>query len=193
MFIIREKDYDKQVRAEILLILGGSDEYTMDDTERAAETEIIGYLSGRFDVSKIFIDVPEWDDEQPYVVGDSVFFKDDNLRVRVFVANTDNLNEQPWNNILDEPNANWDVSDLRHPVIKMYYVDIVLYHLHSNLSKRQIPDERGRRYDRAIKWLTDIRDGKLQDPTLPILLDENGDEVDFDIRTGCGGSLNNEY
>lgn len=41
----------------------------------------------------------------------------------------------------------------RNPQIVLYYIDIVLYHLHSRINPRNIPTLRMDRYDSAISWL----------------------------------------
>ncbi len=52
-------------------------------------------------------------------------------------------------------------------IIKMYLIDILLYHLHSRISPDHIPDLRKMRYDAAINWLEKIADGFIN-PDLPI-------------------------
>jgi phage gp36-like protein len=66
----------------------------------------------------------------------------------------------------------------RNPLIIMYCIDILLYHMHSNITPNDIPQIRMDRYDRAIKWLQEVSQDKLN-PTLP--LDES--------NTGSGGSI----
>lgn len=44
----------------------------------------------------------------------------------------------------------------RNALLVMYGVDIFLYHIHSRLNPRQIPDIRGIRYDAAIAFLKDV-------------------------------------
>lgn len=72
-------------------------------------------------------------------------------------------------------NARYDVVNIfnkvgidRNPIILMYLIDIALYHLHSNISPRNIPELRGIRYEAAINWLKMVASGKLN-PDLPTL------------------------
>lgn len=58
------------------------------------------------------------------------------------------------------------VGDARNALIVMYMVDIVLYHLHSNISPENIPQLRFTRYDAAISWLKAVAKGNLS-PDLP--------------------------
>jgi len=50
---------------------------------------------------------------------------------------------------------------------KMLWIDITLYHLHSRISPRQIPELRGIRYDNTIDFLKQVSEGKLN-PDYPI-------------------------
>ena len=72
-------------------------------------------------------------------------------------------------------NSRYDVATLfaatatdRHPLIKLYCIDITLYHLHSRISPRAIPQLRMDRYDAAINWLKQVARGELL-PDLPTL------------------------
>lgn len=56
--------------------------------------------------------------------------------------------------------------DNRNALIVMYFVDIVLYHIHSRINPRQIPEIRIDRYERAIYWLKAISRGEIV-PDLP--------------------------
>ena len=50
----------------------------------------------------------------------------------------------------------------------MLFVDIVLYHIHSRINPRQIPEIRVDRYERAIAWLKMVTKGEVT-PDLPTL------------------------
>lgn len=54
----------------------------------------------------------------------------------------------------------------RNPLIIMYMIDIVLYHLHSNIVTRAMPKTREDRYNAAIAWLDKVSRGLLE-PQLP--------------------------
>lgn len=63
----------------------------------------------------------------------------------------------------------------RNALIIMYCVDILLYHVHSRINPRKVPDLRGIRYEAAIAWLTKVAKGLLA-PNLP-LLDKGKEET----------------
>lgn len=56
----------------------------------------------------------------------------------------------------------------RHQWLLSVCVDIMLYHLHSRIAPRQIPDLREDRYNAAIDWLKAVSAGKLS-PNFPEL------------------------
>lgn len=64
---------------------------------------------------------------------------------------------------------------------KMLWIDISLYHLHSRISPRQIPELRGIRYDSAISFLQKVNDGKLS-PKYP-LKELNPNEENISLTT----------
>lgn len=49
----------------------------------------------------------------------------------------------------------------RNPLLVMFLVDMLLYHIHSRLNPRQIPQMREVRYDTALKALKMYAEGKL--------------------------------
>lgn len=78
-------------------------------------------------------------------------------------------------------NTRFDVSQIfnktaeqRNPVVLMYMIDIILYHIHSNISPRNIPELRGIRYEAAITWLKMVAKGDLN-PDLPSKENNNAD------------------
>ncbi len=65
----------------------------------------------------------------------------------------------------------------RNRLLVMYCVDIMLYHLHSRINPRQIPELRYVRYESAKKWLEGLSKGIIV-TTLPKKEDDNdGDGV----------------
>lgn len=50
---------------------------------------------------------------------------------------------------------------LVHPTVQMYCKDIVLYHLHSRHHQKPMPEVRLNRYKKALQWLLDVQEQKL--------------------------------
>lgn len=62
----------------------------------------------------------------------------------------------------------------RNSYLVMIFVDIVLYHIHSRINPRQIPEIRVDRYERAIAWLKMVTKGEVT-PDLPTLPSEQNE------------------
>lgn len=77
----------------------------------------------------------------------------------------------------------------RIPVIIMYMIDMAVYHLHSNITPRQIPQIRADRYDAAIKWLEMVAAGRL----LPGLPEPPTTETPGSMRVGSNTQYSQEW
>lgn len=82
-------------------------------------------------------------------------------------ANTDILNT-----------TYWTPGDNRSQQLVTYVVDITLYHVHSRISPRNIPDLRVKRYDGALKWLKMAGRGEIT-AALPVLQPVQGGRVRY--------------
>ncbi len=70
--------------------------------------------------------------------------------------------------------SEYTAGDTRTAVIVETVIDLAVYLLHSNGSRAQMPEARLNRFEMAIDWLKEIRDGKIEDDTLPIRINEDG-------------------
>jgi len=68
----------------------------------------------------------------------------------------------------------------RNPLLIMYLIDLIIYHLHSNTASRVVPAERVKRFDAAITFLNGVNGGGLL-PDLPLLPETTPDPL---LRTG---------
>lgn len=78
----------------------------------------------------------------------------------------------------------WTAGDGRSQQLVAVIVDIALYHLHSRISPRNIPELRVKRYDDAIKWLKKCATGEVT-PNVPALQPLQGNRIRY------GGSVKN--
>ena len=62
----------------------------------------------------------------------------------------------------------------RNPIILMYLCDIALYHLSASMPQRIGTEVRKERYERAIRWLEGVQQGKIV-PSLPAATAEGTD------------------
>jgi hypothetical protein len=93
----------------------------------------------------------QWGTGEPYIID----------------AGTDILNQSIWAD-----------TDNRDQQMVMYLVDITLYHLHSRIAPRNIPQLRMDRYDAAIEWLKMCAKGDVS-PGLPVLQPRQGSRVRY--------------
>lgn len=96
--------------------------------------------------------------------------------------------------IYPDNTTKWTLGDNRNQQIVLYLIDITLYHLHSRINPRNIPDLRKERYngndpmDRggAIGWLKSVAHGNIQ-ADLPVASPKQG----LSMRSGNAGSYTN--
>jgi len=79
------------------------------------------------------------------------------------------------------------VNPLREP-LKSILMDIMLWHLHANISPDHIPELRKERYDAAMKWLEKLAGGEIN-PDFPVKEDKEGTP----LRYGSGKKFNHYY
>lgn len=77
----------------------------------------------------------------------------------------------------------------RNPLIIMYMIDLVIYHLHSNTPSRVMPKAREDRFNAAITWLNSVNGGDLI-PDLPALPSTTPDPV---MRLGTNRKYSQRY
>lgn len=72
----------------------------------------------------------------------------------------------------------WTLGDNRDQQMLLYFVDIALYHLHSRIAPRNIPQLRIDRYHSAIDWLKMCGRGEVT-PNLPVIQPKSGSRIRF--------------
>jgi hypothetical protein len=72
----------------------------------------------------------------------------------------------------------WTKADNRSQQMVMVMIDIVLYHVHSRISPRNIPELRVKRYDEAIAWLKKAGKGDIT-ANLPIRQVKTGNRIRY--------------
>lgn len=74
--------------------------------------------------------------------------------------------------------------DNRDAQMVMMIIDVALFHLHSRIAPRNIPELRVKRYEAALNWFTMCAEGKIT-PSLPLLQPLQGNRIRF------GGNVRN--
>jgi len=176
-------DYLKHIQSDNLTVITDGNDAYLDECEAIAIEEIKSYISSRYDVETIFADIPEFDVLLSYAIGNFVTYLD--VIYKCNVATT------PGN--LPTDTNFWSATDERSAKMVSIVVDLSLYHLHSRINPRNIPDLRGIRRDDAVRWLTETRDLKNNPSFLPVL-DANADGVDgLKIKWGSNDITTNSY
>ena len=80
--------------------------------------------------------------------------------------------------------AFWAAGDSRDQLIMMWLIDISLYHLHSRIAPRNVPDLRSHRYNEAIRQLEAAAKGNGTIKA-PLIIPSSGGRIRF------GGNLKN--
>ena len=191
MAFLRRNDYLKQIRSENLAVVVSDNDDIRKDAELAAQAEIESYLRHRYNVGLIFADLNEYDNAASYTTRDLIAFPD--VEDEVYSVNADTEGEdQTISGIspVDDP-TKWTKGDTRNALIKMHLVDITLYHLHSRINPRNIPDFRIERYRDCIKWLEMVAKAKIS-VNLPIIEPEE-DQVGLRIKWDSNEKFNHQY
>ena len=78
--------------------------------------------------------------------------------------------------------ALWTFGDNRSSELVMYCCDMALYHLHSRIAPRNIPDLRVKRFDEAIKWFKLASRGEVT-AALPSIQPLQGGRIRYSTQT----------
>lgn len=142
----------------------------------------------------------DWDEDTAYVTGNTVRVITSETSLIYYKALSNNTDKNPadhpdiWEVIESQSgqllsNANyWVAGDSRDDLILMHYIDIVLYHLHSRINPRNIPEFRIVRKDEAITYLKMIARGTVS-ADLELLYPDQGNNISF----GSNPKNNNFY
>lgn len=77
---------------------------------------------------------------------------------------------------LPSDNTYWTYGDNRNQQVKVYMIDVCLYHLHSNINPRNIPQLRIDRYNNALNWCKMVNRGEIT-ANLPEILPVQGQVI----------------
>lgn len=159
MGYLNEIDYAHLIKEVFLNQISENDNSKVIQAEGAAIEEVASYLSGRYDTAAIFIDIPAWSGLTLFPLGQQVIHLGG-----YWVSLIETLNDEPGTN------AAWVQRDDRNPKIVQICVDFSLYHLHSRIAKRQMPELRALRYEEGLEYLKRI-EKRTVNPNLPLPAD----------------------
>jgi len=168
MFLLK-KDYYIVIDEEDLdVVTYSSDSGTTSDaiiaeTENNVIQEVSSYLSGRYDISKIFVNIEEHTAGATYAAGE---FLHDSVTDKFYTA----LVATSAGDLLTD-DEKFAEGDTRPALIKRHVINIALYELHSRINPRNIPEFRIQRRDESVEWLKMVqnpRNNVSADFLLPI-------------------------
>jgi phage gp36-like protein len=217
MPFIFPSDYQVQIKADLLATVTESNAGMLTEAEQTAQEEMSGYLRGRYELSACFVDVLPYVASEQYDTGAVVQLAAvpavpatagspgspgtppvAAVPARIYVANRPTApGEVPGGApAAGQVGPAWALRDPRHKLLKMYLIDMVLYHIHSGQNPLTVPAVRQDRYDTALQWAKDCRTGKVS-PGLPLLPDKKPDGTpnreSIRPRGGSQPKLKNSY
>ena len=148
---LTDEDVNQQIKQDLLegIIPNETERQTKILKAEASVLKQIRSKAGKwYDLDTVLISIKQWNTITNYLVGQYVY--DEGV---IYYALQDNTDLKPTANPLF-----WKSNDPRHELLVMYAVDMVLYHLHSLVNPRKIPDLRKERYNEAKSWLEQIAD-----------------------------------
>lgn len=160
------------------------------------------------DKALFYVKLPyaEYDNTATYAVGTQVWYNDSVYTNTVSTTGVLPTNTGFWSagvpyavlaGTLPTDTTKWTAGDNRNQQIVMYLIDITLYHLHSRINPRNIPDLRKERYDGnnpqqnggAVAWLKRCASGDVT-ADLPNIIPQQGMSIRFNTITSY---TNNTY
>lgn len=180
------KDYKKAIRNENLTVIIDGDTSLLRQMELTAQEEIESFLRHHFDVALLFAGFSQWSPSVAYLAENNTLVAFENNEDDLFVVAADTAaGESPTTHP-----AKWTKTDNRHQYLLTLFIDVTLYHAHSRINPRNIPEFRIERYRDAVSWLKMVNSGKVT-PNFPIL--EAKEEVGRNIHFGTTKIDTNTY
>ena len=149
-------------------------------------------LGAQYDIFYVSLPNPEWDYYKTYQVGDTVWYADNTYTC--VVANLSvQPNEHPefwgtgtsylvYGNELLVVGGYFTKADNRNQQMVNMMIDVTLFHLHSRIAPRNIPDLRVKRYDDVIAWLKNVSRGTDITADLPLIQPKSGQRIRYGSR-----------
>jgi len=160
------------------------------------------------DKTLFYVTLPEdeYSNTTTYAIGDKVYYNNIEYTCLISTVGILPTNTQFWSAgsaytltaTYPDDDTKWTEGDNRNQQIVMYLLDITLYHLHSRINPRNIPDLRKERYDGnnatqnggAIAWLK-VASGDIT-ADLPQILPEQGLSIRWGNSNGSTTKTSNQ-
>ena len=181
-YFLVSDDYSTLIESTDLAIIDGADVDVLNQSLNTALEEVKGYIRNRYNEKLIFKTIQLTTDGLSITAsnGDRLYQTATKKHyICIQDATAKGITETDYFTQIDE----------RNPKIVQVVIDILLYHLHSRISPRNIPDHRRLRYDGddpaqrggAIGYLKQVQKGIIT-PNLPVT--DNSDQSSHRIAYG---------
>ena len=181
-YFLVSDDYSTLIESSDLAIIDGASTDILNQSMNTALEEVKGYIRNRYNENEIFKTIQITADGLNITAsnGDRLY---ESTTKKHYVCIADAVSKG-----ITET-AYFTEKDERNPKIVQVAIDILLYHLHSRISPRNIPDLRRLRYDGddpaqrggAIGYLKQVQKGVIT-PNLPV--SDNSDQSSHRIAYG---------
>lgn len=180
-YFLVSDDYLSLIESGDLAIVDGSSTDVLNQSMLTAIEEVAGYIRHRYNEREIFktIQVSSTGLAVVASVGDRIY---QSTSKKHYVCILDSADKDLTNTTY------FTQKDERNPKIVQVAIDVLLYHMHSRISPRNIPDLRRLRYDGddpaqrggAIGYLKQVQKGVIT-PNLPVTdnTDQSGHRVAY--------------
>lgn len=178
---ITNKDIDVSIKDYFLGQITTGVAHVLKKAEAAAFSLIKSKLNSRYDLTKLFPVIKEWDIAKPYLK-DSYACKDD----VIYKALSDNTGNTPD----DVASAYWVEEDPRDGLLIVHCVNITVYYTLKRINPRKLSQETIDSYHEAVDWLDDVN-GLRENPDFPLI-----DDViigGMEVRSGSNEKLDHYY
>lgn len=175
--------------------------YSANDAVTASAWDVTEWTLICADKQLFYVTLPEseFDYYTTYAVGNKVWFENKVYPCLEPCVNIDPTDTKFWGKgtsfsvtaTYPDDSGVWTIGDNRNQQIVLFLIDIVLYHLHSRINPRNIPDLRKQRYNGdssedkggALGWLKSVAKGNVQ-ADLPAVAPKQG----LSMRSGNAGT-----
>lgn len=127
--------------------------------EGAAVSIIKSKLNNKYDLTKLFPSILEWDSVKAYLLGEYSY-----KQKRIFKALQNTTNNNPC----DPASVYWVEEDPRDALLVKHAAAITAYFMLESLPPRKVPEAVQDEYADIMNWLDDCRDGH-ENPTWDLL------------------------
>lgn len=148
-----------------------------------------------------------YDANTTYEVGDKAYYNNIEYTAKSKIVGIPCTNDTFWTKgsaytltaTYPDDDTKWTQGDNRNQQIILYLLDITLYHLHSRINPRNIPDLRKERYDGnnstqnggAVAWMKRVASGDIT-ADLPQILPEQGISIRWGNSNGSTIKTSNQ-